>query len=280
MFSTVTFMRIALIGDIGGHASELVAALVVLGADPQTLLLHNDLTVVQVGDLVHRGPESDWVVELVAEQLEAGHGRWIQLIGNHETPYLTESQFRVPPVSGLSEQTIASWYRRGQLHAAAALECGELGAVLVTHAGLTREFWLSMGSPASAVEAAASLNAMAAAGDWEQLLRPGRMLGGGMPDFGAGPVWAEAGWELRESWRLDAAPFSQVHGHSLSVKYGKRGEWLCSEGVAANTVVDRRRRHVTTTLHGRRIVGIDPGLGRYAGVNWEPLVLSGSVQIP
>jgi hypothetical protein len=45
------------IGDIGGHLSELRTELVRLGAGPDGWL-PDDLIVVQVGDLIHRGPDT------------------------------------------------------------------------------------------------------------------------------------------------------------------------------------------------------------------------------
>ena len=52
--------RVAIFGDIGGHAAELTRELVSLGADPDTLRLPADLTVVQVGDLVTLAPGSSF----------------------------------------------------------------------------------------------------------------------------------------------------------------------------------------------------------------------------
>jgi hypothetical protein len=61
-------VRVAVIGDIGGHLNELRTELVRLGAG-QDGRLPDDLIVVQVGDLIHRGPDSDGVVALVDRYL-------------------------------------------------------------------------------------------------------------------------------------------------------------------------------------------------------------------
>lgn len=56
------FPRVAVVGDIGGHADRLDEALIGLGADPESATLPDGLTVVQVGDLLqarqlcHREP--------------------------------------------------------------------------------------------------------------------------------------------------------------------------------------------------------------------------------
>ena len=78
----------AVVGDIGGHVDELHRELGRLGADPQTGRLPDDLTVVQVGDLVHRGPDSERVIALVDRYLREQPGQWVQLLGNHEAHYV------------------------------------------------------------------------------------------------------------------------------------------------------------------------------------------------
>ena len=80
--------RVAIFGDVGGHARPLFDALVRLGMDPDTLTIPFDLTVVQVGDLIHRGPETGGVLNLVAQIIATQPARWVQLVGNHEALYL------------------------------------------------------------------------------------------------------------------------------------------------------------------------------------------------
>lgn len=80
---------VAVIGDVAGHADELATALVSLGADPLTLGLPAGLTVVQVGDLVHRGPDSSGVLDIVERVLQAQPEQWVQLVGNHEGTYVS-----------------------------------------------------------------------------------------------------------------------------------------------------------------------------------------------
>ncbi|GAA2587458.1 hypothetical protein GCM10010435_77170 [Winogradskya consettensis] len=72
--------KIVIIGDVGGCIEELADALVAYEHDP-------DVVVVQVGDLVDRGPDSRGVLELVGTRLGERPRRWIQLIGNHEWQY-------------------------------------------------------------------------------------------------------------------------------------------------------------------------------------------------
>ncbi len=80
---TSTQDRVAIIGDIGGHSEELFSALVRLGADPHTLDLPPDLIVVQVGDLIHRGPDSVGVLAIVWEIMQR------QPVSGYSLPVIT-----------------------------------------------------------------------------------------------------------------------------------------------------------------------------------------------
>lgn len=84
--------RIAVIGDVGGHFGPLVHLLGELGVRfGAEIDWPDDLHVIQVGDLVHRGPASAEVVGLVAGLLE--RGVWTQIVGNHEQLYVDRPVF-------------------------------------------------------------------------------------------------------------------------------------------------------------------------------------------
>ena len=145
--------RVAVIGDVGGHLSALRFELVRLGADPHTGVLPPGLTVVQVGDLIHRGPHSDDVVELVDRYLREQPDQWVQIVGNHEAFYLGEPVFRWPErVGDSTAATLQRWWADGSMRVAAALRTAA-GDFLVTHAGLTAGFWRSvLGTPVTATQ--------------------------------------------------------------------------------------------------------------------------------
>jgi hypothetical protein len=270
--------RVAVIGDVAGHPDALRAELVRLGADPATLALPDDLTVVQVGDLVHRGPDSPAVIALVDGYLTRQPGRWVQLVGNHEAQYLREPAFRWPEVlPEPSARTLRDWWRSGAMRAAAAVSAGEV-QLLVTHAGLTEGFWrLALGSPASAVLAARALNSFIGTHE-DVLLSAGQMLGGGDANYVAGPVWASAGAEVIPSWLDSGArlPFDLVHGHS-SVADWRRRRFTVEQRIGELMSVDDARAHTTATLPGGRIVGVDPGHSRRPHHPWEAFVLDEAV---
>ncbi|WP_375476652.1 metallophosphoesterase [uncultured Jatrophihabitans sp.] len=273
--------RVAVIGDVGGHRDELTAELRRLGADPDSGRLPADLTVVQVGDLVHRGPDSDGVVALVDAYLGEQPAQWVQLVGNHEAQYLRPPVFDWPERIGDGAiDILRAWWAEHRMVVAAAIDvAGE--QLLVTHAGLTAGYWrAALDAPSSAVDAARALNSFPDA-HGDVLFAPGHMLSprgaATGANLAAGPVWAAAATELVPSWLAEPqrAPFGQVHGHS-AIADRRRRELRAARDVAALVSVDEQAAHETVVLPqgGARIVGVDPGHGRRAHRPWRALVLA------
>jgi hypothetical protein len=72
-----------LIGDIHGHADELVQLLETLGYQKaQGVYRHPDRKVVFLGDFIDRGPKIRQVLEIVRPMIEASHA--LAVMGNHE----------------------------------------------------------------------------------------------------------------------------------------------------------------------------------------------------
>ena len=206
-------MRHAVIGDIGGHVTALRHELVRLGVDVEAGTIPDDLTLVQVGDLVHRGPDSEAGVALVDRFLRHGDGRWVQLVGNHEAQYLRYPAFEWHDwIDEDAAGVLRHWWDSGQMHVAAVVP-SPAGEVVVTHAGVTEEFWRrDLGRPQTATAAADRLNRMPGDGN-NALFRGGVMLSGRLA-MRAGPLWAEPARELLASWKGHRMPFNQVHGHA------------------------------------------------------------------
>jgi hypothetical protein len=271
--------RVAVIGDVGGQRPALVDQLVALGADPDTVALPPDLTVVQVGDLMHRGPDSPGVIELVDRVMTEQPGQWVQLVGNHEALYLGLPQFHWPErLPGPAQEVINRWWGTARLRIAAAIEIdGHDAQWLVTHAGLTQGFWRHfLGMPATGIDAARTLNRLVGGLHEKWLFRPGVMVTGTI-DLSAGPMWASAPDELIPSWREAALqmPFQQVHGHSSLIDWAT-GRHLGVPDRVGPFAQDDRLRHTTSLIGVRRIVGVDPGHGRRPAPTWGPLVLDGA----
>lgn len=273
--------RVAIFGDIGGHRDELARQLVALGADPDTLRLPGDLTVVQVGDLVHRGPDSPGVVALVDRMVTTQPDQWVQLSGNHEGQYVHPPRFSWPEVlDDTTVLTMRRWWADGLMRVAAAVTTEDGEQLLVTHAGLTDVTWKHAGGDPDADKVAGQVN------EWipnhPRLTRAGSMLYGDRAPH-AGPWWAEAGLEVYSSWAMrtlledEMMPFSQVHGHS-SAYWFDSARWVNFPQVLHDRVtVDERARHVTLHLPGGRLVGVDPGHAKTAASTWAPLVVNGAV---
>jgi hypothetical protein len=279
--------RVAVIGDVAGPVDELRAELRRLGADPGTGRLPDDLTVVQVGDLIHRGPASDAVIALVDGYLTRQPARWVQLVGNHEAQYLREPAFDWPErVSSRSRDTLLRWWRERRMLVATAV-LGDDETFLITHAGVTTDFWRgTLPAPRSAVQAAALINSMVGK-ETDVVFRAGAMLHGrrrigtarddGPRDEGSraiGPVWAATACELLPGWLGTTLPFSQVHGHDSIFDWQRRcfranPDTDVADELAQRTVVDEDAKHETTALAGGRIIGVDPGHGSQARRPWR-----------
>lgn len=271
--------RVAVIGDVGGHADQLRGALYRLGAEGDRLRLPEGLTVIQVGDLVDRGPDSTGVLDLVERYLEEQPDQWIQLAGNHEAQYLPGgTPFWRERLADGDARRLRAWWTDGRMRVAAAVRTAgnaDGGDVLLTHAGLTVDAWRALGEPLTAASAATLLNDRP-----EPLIWQGDGL---TADGPAGPLWAEAGWELYEPWMHFYAaggyvPFDQTHGHSSVVRFSDR-MWRCPGRVQLRATVDWEARHTRVRIGGRTFTGVDPKHGRGGAGQWRPLVLDGA-QVP
>ncbi|RAK31298.1 calcineurin-like phosphoesterase family protein [Actinoplanes lutulentus] len=246
-------MTVVVVGDVGGCSEQLKRVVGPLVAEPGTV-------VVQVGDLVDRGPDSAGVLAFVRERLEGDRRRWVQLIGNHEAPYVGGESFWPEPLGEAEAGLLRSWWLREWMRVAVAVRTADGEELLITHAGLSRDAWRDLGAPVTAGTAAALLNT-----------RPEPLL------FSyEGPLWAEAG-QIYPSWLggLERLPFSQVHGHSTIVSFDRR-TWLCEERIRWRSTVDWQARHTETQVPGGRFVGVDPKHGLAGAPEWAPLVLPGA----
>jgi hypothetical protein len=265
--------RVAILGDVGGQLDAFVAACRRLGVDTTSGQIPDDLTIIQVGDLVHRGPSSDGVVAQADRLLTTCPGRYIQLAGNHEAMHFHGPAFWDCRCSEQTIDTLHAWSRRGILQVAAAVDSTRYGPILVTHAGLTGA-WYHDGL-ATAATAADALN-----GWWaDPESRPALLEAGEMLEIGEasgsspGPLWASER-ELLSSWIDTRLPYTQVHGHNSAYDW-VGGAWrdpsLRSVGVDA----DRGSRTTVATLGGGSIIGVDPGFGAEAPT-WPltPLLLT------
>jgi calcineurin-like phosphoesterase family protein len=268
-------MRIAVIGDVGGHAGPLRRELARLGARPDGSL-PDDLIVIQVGDLIHRGPDSAEVVDTVDHYLRTQPDQWIQLIGNHEAHYLRPPVFAWPETLDANHvRIIKRWWQDGSAGVAAAVEAS-YESILITHAGITAEFWASvLGGPSTAAEAARRINELATT-DADTVFRAGTMLHGTTASD-AGPLWADTMTELLPGWADTRMPFSQIHGHAGITAWRGDDTTVPPARIEALVTVDVDAKHESVYLAGGRLVGIDPDHRDTPTIPWRALELTGTI---
>lgn len=231
-------MRYAVFGDTGGHYLPLYKALCALGLEESTGKLPHELTIIHMGDLVHKGPGSADIIEMVNYVREASPGQWIQLMGNHEAFYLGGPDFVQPRdiISDTAQDTLRQWHDERFLRLGYAI-VGDMslqsplgnypltGSTLFTHAGLEPRFLEDKLHNATIADIPDAL--------WEEeksvLNDAGDiLLGKTPPTLPVSPIWALGTTEVWQRWRREGGmPFNQVVGHVYPYTY-ERERWFAS----------------------------------------------------
>lgn len=280
--TTIEAPRIAVLGDLSGHLKPLLTTLAELGVEvddrnvPRRVTWPDDLVVVQVGDLVHKGPVSELVVAVV-DALFRATGRWVQLLGNHEAQYVPGGlAFWVPPIDRRVGERLGQWWDEGFLRPAVAVDDQQRGPVLISHGGITVRSWHALGEPdhLDVVRALAD-----PANHARHVLAAGVMAA---RDADPGVAWTEPKQELRAPWLVHArvrgeVPFTQVHGHAQPLLPPSKGRRVPVE-LRDSTGIDDLG-HVITRVGGREIIGIDPGANGGRAARPRPLLLSGRLHL-
>jgi hypothetical protein len=270
-------VKLALLGDVGGHLSLFADALHDLGVVVADGWVPEDLTVIQLGDLIDRGPDAAGCVALADRCMRASAGRWIQVFGNHEGNRIGGPRFWDEELDPIAEATLRRWWDDGDAYMAVAISSLQLGDVLASHGGIVRQLWEVLGRNDAATVAATCNRWVGCEPDLA--FSPGALLRGTLP----GPAWAAAGEELYASWvHADVVPFSQVHGHSTvcdwrssAPRRGTRKE------IVQHLRIDGAARHEIVELGEKKLIGIDPAFGVDAGsATLQPYILHGDVVAP
>lgn len=215
-------MKYVVFGDTGGHFKQLFNGLKNIGMSDD-YFLPKDITIIHCGDLVHKGPDSEYIVQLVNTIKQKNPGQWVQIIGNHEAQYLGGIVFRQVGLLGPeSEGIINEWYEEGFLRFTYVIPQGHTihtvrasyassTPILVSHAGVSYPFYDAYLKNKNVKDYNSVLRQM----DIPLVHRAGLMMGE-VYDAQApiGPVWAHG---IHENWVLweqqDTIPFSQIIGH-------------------------------------------------------------------
>jgi hypothetical protein len=289
-------MNIFVYGDIGGHFVPFLDSLYADAGVDSGGEIPEDVVIIQVGDLVHRGPDSDdlvaWVNEVIKkDRKRKGPPRWIQLFGNHEGHHIGGPTFgqtqhgQVMPfgVSTETEKILQRWWTSKLAHMAVAVKRDDGREVLITHAGLMRNTWEVIGSPSSVTVAARELNRQ----DVERAFASGYLLGMTFSLHADGTImtpgvaWASASHEVYPSWENEPMPFDQIHGHA-GVFIWANQKWIVSPSIQATTTLDRDHRFSRwEQSEDRSIICVDQALEAGAPhFPIKPLKIEGEVLVP
>ena len=282
-------VRVYAFGDTGGHGIQLFESLTEIGVDLSTYSIPPAVLIVSLGDLIHKGPDSNELALTVDRLIERNPGQWLQVLGNHEFQHLQGGRFMRP--CDCSPETIAileRWYSEGIARMAWALEDvaprlwtrseelpgrgGPVSSLLLTHAGLTRPIWESLGRPATATEAAAAIHA--------NRLRYTKSIGEAIQlDLAGavGPLWASAAgetfrfWELEHSRTGEPMPFGQLIGHNAPYDFS-RGSWWPNvhQSFRDSAEVLLEERRTVALLAESVIVCLDPSYGDELDFSADP----------
>ena len=246
----------AIIGDVGGYVDQLEDCLDRLGIGGDTW--PDGLTVVQVGDLLG-GNDDMACVRLVEPYMRAG--RWIQLAGNWELEAVGGNNVtndRGKTADSAALRIFKGWHQDGLVQFATAVPSRTGSTAIVTHAGLTREWWTTF---AKAETDAAKL---------VQIINDAKiaslMFGGEMSPLQLtppSPMWASTN-ELWASWSGHDLPWPLVHGHTAPYDW-TANKWLThfiDPAIYPDAKPNVTKRHLTwrPSTGSHPIIGIDPGL--------------------
>jgi hypothetical protein len=277
-------MRNFVFGDTGGHGNAFIEALVEIGIDIKTMKLPEDVRIIHLGDLIHKGPDSNILLQLVDQLIDANPDHWIQLLGNHEFQHIKGAPaFWRCDCDVTSVGIINNWWVTGKATASFALPSFtqlevEVSAkpklpipkmgMLFTHSGLTRPFWKEIGSQPDAVATSLAINAAPI----KVVSRPGVMLyNPHVQNHNPGPAWALASDEVFNSWNGAEMPFIQIHGHTTPFSWMYKN-WFpgTSRLFRSVTKLNPISRLSITEVGGSLLLGCDPGFSERVDLKVQP----------
>jgi hypothetical protein len=184
-------MQNFIFGDTGGHAIQLFNALKSLGVDVKNYIIPEDVRIIHLGDLIHKGPSSKLLLETVDQLIRNNPGQWVQILGNHEFQHIEGSPYFWNCECDFDDEAIINdWYDEGLAFATFGLEKYEsiklgpflnlkarvkapVSGILFSHASLSWSWWKKFNSLTSAVELSKELNELHAM----DITAAGQMLG-------------------------------------------------------------------------------------------------------
>lgn len=245
-------MRTAIVGDIGGQIDVFHDVIRNLDGDIETGLFPEDLRVIQVGDIVRMNPSPDLdsvaCAKLADKLLHANKGRYIQLLGNHETPLLGGVVHPGWSITDIPEARpiIERWWNKKQAHLAVVLHADGEKDILITHAGLTRGYMTDFLNTRNVRDAVSQLNRNVGNIDLRSMECPGGLVGG--PDNESADIfWSLCGPELHASWWGNPMGFNQIHGHACIFRWDTEQFFSdLPDEIRKSTIVNKESRFTIT----------------------------------
>ncbi len=267
-------MDVFVFGDIGAHRDLFEESLKQLGCDTNRGIIPEDKAIVQVGDLIDRGPDSDGTVDLVERFIESP--QWIQLVGNHEGQYLggvrfTTSRSNVDP-SKETTRKLLRWYRQNLLkHCVGVVSGGE--PYLITHSGMTCYYWReTLGEKTDLSALVTTINQLPS----RVFMEEGDSFDPNT-DKEPGPIWSHCKMVI-QSWKTALGlkipmPVNQIHGHQALINWATLSRHPETAYQGPSVYIDSAARISNVEIGEKKIYQVDPGLGKYASWVPQPLVL-------
>lgn len=263
-------------GDSSGWYKPLSQSLQEIGVDFSDMTIPKDVEIVHLGDLVHKGKDSEKLVALVhmlmtANNHDPNRGTWIQLMGNHEANYFSEAPlFWDYELSEKHASLFHHWHQQGLLKLTHVLDTEEGKPYLLSHAGISKDFFCnydektlsSMGIAGSAFlnQEILKMN-IEFIDNLKKFSRPGEMLGAHNISY-VSPFWANTVKEIIPTWG-DNQPFHQIVGHTTPFLWDKKRFFM---GIPKNflrgkhfSVTEKESISVFHYLGGAQILFLDPG---------------------
>ncbi len=259
---------VAVMGDIGGQLRVFYDTLRTLGVS-EDLRLPEGLSVVNVGDVARMTDSANiqslQCVQLADQLIQRNPGRWIQLLGNHESPFIggpsQEHWFDLDHFEE-SQKIVSRWWRTGQAKLGQVIQSPDTSKdIVVTHAGLTSGFMENhgfLGNPRGMVSFLNELSPTSEK-DYNDIASIGVVIFGERPSTSVDCLWAATSAELYPSWGKTRMGFHQIHGHDVPLWWdGVVFRDDVTLEMRKSLEVDVIRRHVRYQVpSGEFIEGID-----------------------
>lgn len=275
----------ALFGDVGGHyvpfMNGLLALGVKIGENPNEFFIPKNLTIIQMGDLVHKGPHSDALVSLADIMIQVNNedserGTWVQLIGNHESMYIPGARiFWEKECNAVSRATINRWWKEKQARLHYLIPQNQGKPFMATHAGVGSYVYSGTQKRAKGIESFTRHMDSLQPGRMMEASFAGAMLYGKLSAH-AGVFWAESTREVYATWRDQESPFHQVHGHCPPYSWMSNQFWSNVPKVYREEIVlDKKNRRSIWSSMGSDFYCLDPGFGNNADIKEiTPLIVT------